>query len=172
MIIGKVIGNVWATRKEDTLSGLKLMIVQRLDLAGNGEQENFVAADCVGSGIVREGACGHRQLRAQGPGKSRHTHGCRHGRHHRRSGTEAGELAHGYAGHSGKLKHRRRPGAGGRDGQGGGCGACPRFDHLFRQIHDPCGRRPPGRGDLRSAWPGIRGAPWPGASSSPTFPPR
>jgi ethanolamine utilization protein EutN len=51
MIIGKVIGNVWATRKEETLSGLKLMIVKRMDLAGGGEHESFVAADCVGAGI-------------------------------------------------------------------------------------------------------------------------
>ena len=33
MILCKVIGNVWATRKEDTLSGLKLMIVTRLELS-------------------------------------------------------------------------------------------------------------------------------------------
>lgn len=28
MKVGKVIGNIWATRKEDKLAGLKLMIVQ------------------------------------------------------------------------------------------------------------------------------------------------
>ena len=33
MLIGIVVGNVWATRKEDSLNGLKLMVVQRLDLA-------------------------------------------------------------------------------------------------------------------------------------------
>jgi ethanolamine utilization protein EutN len=51
MIIVKVIGNVWATRKEDALSGLKLMVVQRLNLDCTGEQDNFVAADCVGAGV-------------------------------------------------------------------------------------------------------------------------
>ncbi len=51
MMIGKVIGNVWATRKEDTLSGLKLMVVQRLDAAKGGSHESFVAVDCVGAGI-------------------------------------------------------------------------------------------------------------------------
>ncbi len=33
MIIGIVIGNVWATKKEDALNGLKLMVVQRIDPA-------------------------------------------------------------------------------------------------------------------------------------------
>jgi len=51
MMICKVIGNVWATRKDDALSGLKLMIVQRLDVIGSAELERFVAADCVGAGI-------------------------------------------------------------------------------------------------------------------------
>lgn len=60
MIIGMVIGNVWATRKEDSLNGLKLMVVQRIDPAGGGKHESFVAVDCVGSGI------GERVLVVQG----------------------------------------------------------------------------------------------------------
>ncbi|TWI73018.1 ethanolamine utilization protein EutN [Desulfobotulus alkaliphilus] len=51
MIIGEVIGNVWATRKEDTLNGLKLMVVRRVDAGVPGPQESFVAVDCVGAGI-------------------------------------------------------------------------------------------------------------------------
>lgn len=51
MIIAKVIGNVWATRKEESLSGLKLMVLRRMDPAGNQDQDSFVAADCVGAGI-------------------------------------------------------------------------------------------------------------------------
>lgn len=51
MIIGDVVGNVWATRKNDSLTGLKLMIVRRLDICRNEEQESFVAADLVGAGI-------------------------------------------------------------------------------------------------------------------------
>ncbi|WP_291325603.1 EutN/CcmL family microcompartment protein [Desulfovibrio sp. UCD-KL4C] len=54
MMICKVIGNVWATRKEDTLSGLKLMVVQRLDVANKSGEEIFVAVDCVGAGIGDE----------------------------------------------------------------------------------------------------------------------
>ncbi|WP_163336003.1 EutN/CcmL family microcompartment protein [Desulfopila sp. IMCC35008] len=51
MIICKVIGNVWATRKEETLNGLKLMIVRRIDISSDAEHESFVAVDCVGAGI-------------------------------------------------------------------------------------------------------------------------
>ena len=55
MLIGIVVGNVWATRKEDSLNGLKLMVVQRLDLAHNRLAESFVAVDCVGA--VLASAC-------------------------------------------------------------------------------------------------------------------
>ena len=51
MIIGIVTGNVWATRKEDSLSGLKLMVVQRVEMGNNSRHESFVAVDCVGSGV-------------------------------------------------------------------------------------------------------------------------
>jgi ethanolamine utilization protein EutN len=51
MIIGIVTGNVWATRKEESLSGLKLMVVQRVDLVNDSLNESFVAVDCVGSGV-------------------------------------------------------------------------------------------------------------------------
>ncbi|RLB73455.1 MAG: ethanolamine utilization protein EutN [Deltaproteobacteria bacterium] len=51
MIIGNVVGNVWATRKSDSLTGLKLMIVRRIDVCLNEEKESFVAADLVGAGI-------------------------------------------------------------------------------------------------------------------------
>lgn len=45
MVIGKVVGNVWATRKLDHLSGLKFMIVELI----NGE--SMVACDGVGAGV-------------------------------------------------------------------------------------------------------------------------
>ncbi len=51
MIICNVVGNVWATRKDDSLNGLKLMIIQRLDACLDGEKESCVAADLVGAGI-------------------------------------------------------------------------------------------------------------------------
>ena len=50
MLICKVVGHVWATKKDDGLNWLKLMVVQEID----GEQcfgHTFVAADIVGAGI-------------------------------------------------------------------------------------------------------------------------
>lgn len=49
MIIGEVIGNVWATRKEESLRGLKLMVVKPVD--GASDRASFVAVDCVSAGI-------------------------------------------------------------------------------------------------------------------------
>ena len=50
MIICKVIGKVWATKKEESLSGMKLMVVQEVETTEkNGS--TFVAADVVGAGI-------------------------------------------------------------------------------------------------------------------------
>ncbi|MCG8567762.1 MAG: EutN/CcmL family microcompartment protein [Desulfobacterales bacterium] len=51
MIIGEVIGNVWATRKEESLNGLKLMVVKRIDPVDEKRAEGFVAVDFVGAGI-------------------------------------------------------------------------------------------------------------------------
>lgn len=45
MDIATVVGHVWATKKEDTLRGSKLMIVQP------EEGRRYVAADIVGAGI-------------------------------------------------------------------------------------------------------------------------
>lgn len=50
MIVGKVIGNIWATRKEDTLNGLKFMVVQYQDPILSEKKSSFVAVDCVGAG--------------------------------------------------------------------------------------------------------------------------
>ncbi|MFD3446724.1 EutN/CcmL family microcompartment protein [Microbacteriaceae bacterium 4G12] len=49
MIIGKVVGSLWATRKDEKLNGLKLLIVS--PLYGNKQEEGyFVAADNAGAG--------------------------------------------------------------------------------------------------------------------------
>ena len=50
MIICQVIGHVWATKKEETLSGLKLMIVKEVE-TDKTDGETFVAADVVGAGV-------------------------------------------------------------------------------------------------------------------------
>ena len=47
MIICQVVGHVWATKKEESLAGLKLMVVKELDERGR----TIVAADVVGAGI-------------------------------------------------------------------------------------------------------------------------
>ena len=50
MIICKVVGHVWATKKEERLNGLKLMVVQE-DSPDKKRRDIFVAADTVGAGI-------------------------------------------------------------------------------------------------------------------------
>ena len=51
MYIGKVIGTVVATRKESSLDGLKLLIVQKMDIYGKLSDNFIVAADAVGAGF-------------------------------------------------------------------------------------------------------------------------
>ena len=50
MIICKVKGHVWATKKEESLTGLKLMVVQELK-DGEPVGGDFVAADVVTAGV-------------------------------------------------------------------------------------------------------------------------
>lgn len=51
MLICEVIGHVWATKKEQSLSGLKLMVVRELTPDYHPTERTFVAADVVGAGI-------------------------------------------------------------------------------------------------------------------------
>lgn len=51
MILCKVIGSVWATRKDEAFTGVKLVIVKRLDQGGKSQDGFFVAADFIGAGI-------------------------------------------------------------------------------------------------------------------------
>lgn len=50
MIIGKVVGSVVATRKNDKLVGSKFLIVEASNKMGEGNKR-FVAIDNVGAGI-------------------------------------------------------------------------------------------------------------------------
>lgn len=50
MIICKVIGHVWATKKEDSLLGLKLMVVKEIE-TNKTDGDTFVAADVVCAGV-------------------------------------------------------------------------------------------------------------------------
>ncbi|NUM80825.1 EutN/CcmL family microcompartment protein [bacterium] len=51
MVLGKVIGNVWATRKDQKLTGVKLLIVRTVDLDYKEKDGFVVAADSVGAGV-------------------------------------------------------------------------------------------------------------------------
>lgn len=52
MLICTVVGNVWATKKEETLNGSKLMVVAQTNTFGENQSiDTFVAADVVGAGI-------------------------------------------------------------------------------------------------------------------------
>ncbi|PWA13054.1 ethanolamine utilization protein EutN [Pueribacillus theae] len=51
MQIGTVIGNVWATRKEDHLKGLKFLIVQPESPQGSAIDFAYIAVDRIGAGV-------------------------------------------------------------------------------------------------------------------------
>ena len=72
MIIGKVIDNVWATRKDEKLKGLKLMVVE-VEGTGEGQgRRKIVAADYIGAGegdkvIVVTGSSARHIFHAETP---------------------------------------------------------------------------------------------------------
>jgi ethanolamine utilization protein EutN len=51
MQIGTVIGNVWATRKNDALNGCKLMVVEPMAYPGHTQAYPLVAVDMIGAGV-------------------------------------------------------------------------------------------------------------------------
>ncbi|HIA27921.1 MAG TPA: ethanolamine utilization protein EutN [Planctomycetes bacterium] len=51
MFYGRVVGTVWATRKDPALEGMSLMLVQRVRLDGSGEGTPLVAVDSVSAGV-------------------------------------------------------------------------------------------------------------------------
>lgn len=51
MLIGTVVGCLWATKKEATLEGLRFLVVQPWRLDGEPSAETLVAADPLGAGI-------------------------------------------------------------------------------------------------------------------------
>ena len=51
MLIGKVVGTVVATRKEEEIEGLRLLVVRGLDLEGKPTSTMVVAVDAVGAGV-------------------------------------------------------------------------------------------------------------------------
>ena len=51
MVLGKVVGTVWATRKDEQLVGMTLQIVQPVDLDYQLQAGFVVAVDSVGAGV-------------------------------------------------------------------------------------------------------------------------
>ena len=50
MFLGKVIGTVWSTKKDENLVGAKFLIVRQLDLDLKEKSNFVVAVDSVGAG--------------------------------------------------------------------------------------------------------------------------
>ena len=51
MLLGKVVGTVWSTRKDEKLVGAKFLIVKQLDLENKQKESFVVAVDSVGAGV-------------------------------------------------------------------------------------------------------------------------
>lgn len=51
MILGRVIGTVVATRKDERLIGAKLLVVRAIDPSGKDEGGHMVAVDTVDAGL-------------------------------------------------------------------------------------------------------------------------
>ena len=52
MQVAKVIGQIWATRKEEKLAGLKLLLVKPVDvLDKTADKSPLIAADMIGAGV-------------------------------------------------------------------------------------------------------------------------
>jgi microcompartment protein CcmK/EutM len=51
MTLGKVIGTIWATRKDEGLVGMKLQIVRPVDLDLQVKDGFLIAVDSVGAGV-------------------------------------------------------------------------------------------------------------------------
>ena len=52
MMLARVVGRVWATIKNDTLEGKKMLVIQPVDLAGRASGKPLVALDAVGAGAA------------------------------------------------------------------------------------------------------------------------
>jgi len=51
MVLAKVVGTVVSTRKEETMEGLKFLVLQQVDLNGKAKDGFVVAADAVDAGV-------------------------------------------------------------------------------------------------------------------------
>ena len=51
MLLGRVVGTVVATRKDEKLEGLKLLVVRQMDVEAREAAGYVVAVDAVGAGV-------------------------------------------------------------------------------------------------------------------------
>ena len=51
MIIGKVIGNLWSTKKDNKLNGKRFLIIKKINKNNKVDGEICVAVDKIGAGI-------------------------------------------------------------------------------------------------------------------------
>lgn len=70
MLLANVVGNVWATRKDEQLRGLKLLVVQPVDSDGAPIGSEIVAADSIGAGVgemvlITQGSSARRAVRGE-----------------------------------------------------------------------------------------------------------
>lgn len=65
MVIARLVGKIWATRKYDSLNGMKLMLVEII--AGSEKGKQLVAVDTIGAGegdlvLVTQGSSARKIL--------------------------------------------------------------------------------------------------------------
>lgn len=51
MLLGRVVGTLVATRKEESMQGLKFLVVRQIDVDGQDTGNYVIAADAVGAGV-------------------------------------------------------------------------------------------------------------------------
>lgn len=51
MLVANVVGTVWSTKKDASLTGVRLLVVQPILADGATSAETMVAADTIGAGI-------------------------------------------------------------------------------------------------------------------------
>lgn len=51
MLVGRIVGTVIATQKNESLVGLKLLIAQPTDMKGNDIDTPLIVVDTVGAGV-------------------------------------------------------------------------------------------------------------------------
>jgi len=51
MFLGKVIGTVWSTKKDEKLVGAKFLVVRKMDLDLKEKSDFVIAVDSVGAGV-------------------------------------------------------------------------------------------------------------------------